>query len=440
MNSTWKRANWAVGTGLVILGLGTSLAAQTTRRPPTNLNFQVRPGITFAQAARASAIAGRAAAFAHPFTPGFNPFFNRMVTPAFPGSAFPFTTPFGVGGIGNPFITGLNPVTASLTSTSGLPGNAGYDPNAALYSNPYSGYNSPYGESQFGGYVRGVADVVSAIGRQMVDEQRARLMRQQVKQEQLETWKKGFDYWLYYRDRMPTAEDDRERAVALLVRRSLNDPPVGEIYSGQSLNTLLDDLKKKLTKESDFRGPPIPVDEDVLGHLNITPTQDSGNPGMLKNEGKFQWPVALRGPQFKEERETLTNLSPAAYEQAIRNRVDPGTLDAMTAAIKHLQDQLTGNIKDLTPRDYAEARRFLSNFDDALTLLRKPNSGDYFSNKAVKGKTIGELVQHMLNKGLRFAPALPGDEPAYTAVHRGLVVYASTLNNQLATERTEKEK
>jgi hypothetical protein len=274
----------------------------------------------------------------------------------------------------------------------------------------------------------------------MVDEQRSRLMRQQVKQEQLETWKKGFDYWLYYRDHMPTAEDDRQRAVQLLVRRSLNDPPVGEIYSGQSLNTILDDLKKKLTRESDFRGPPIPVEEEVLGHLNVTPTQDSGNPGMLKNEGKFQWPTALRGTQFKEDRETLTNLSPAAYEQAIRNRVDAGTLEAMSSAIKRLQDQLTDNIKELTQRDYAEARRFLRDFDDALTLLRKPNSGDYFSNKAVKGKTIGELVQHMLNRGLRFAPALPGDEPAYTAVHRGLVVYASTLNNQLATERVEKEK
>jgi hypothetical protein len=453
-----KHTGWAVGAAVMALGVGLpgvfaqstkTITITNTRSTPSqaprtsNPFFQIKQGLAISNASLSNAqkaLATRGLASVPPGLVGasmlgFNPFnpFNRGTFPALtatsPFLTTPFgTTPFGVGGVTNPY-------TAALTSTGALPFNAGYD--ASLYSNPYGENSNPYGnygESQLGGYVRGVADVVNATGRLMINEQQAHLLRQKVKQEQLETWKKGFDYWLYYRDHMPTAEDDRQRAVQLQVRRAQNAPPVGEIYSGQSLNTLLDDLQKKMTKDADFRNPALPLDDEALNHLNITPAQ-GGNPGILKNEGKFQWPQALNGPQFKEDRTIVSDLSPTIYDQVVRNRLDAGTLEAITAAVRRMEQQLTDSIRDLTPTQYAEARRFLSNFQDALALVKKPGSGEYFNAKALKGKTVGELVQYMLNRGLRFAPALPGDEPAYVAVHRGLIVFASNVNPQVATEQ-----
>src|SRR5262249_55203222 len=100
--------------------------------------------------------------------------------------------------------------------------------------------------------------------------------------------------------------------------------------------------------------------------------------------------------------------------------------------------QLNDSIRDLTPNQYGEARRFLSDFEDALALLRQPNASDFFGQKAPKGKTVADLVQQLLGKGVRFAPATAGDESAYIAIHRALAVYASNATAQVATEKPEK--
>ena len=61
---------------------------------------------------------------------------------------------------------------------------------------------------------------------------------------------------------------------------------------------------------------------------------------------------------------------------------------------------------------------------EALKLLEKPHAGYYFSGKfSARGKTVAELIQHMSYQGLRFAPAVAGDEAAYENLHRALVVY-----------------
>ena len=40
---------------------------------------------------------------------------------------------------------------------------------------------------------------------------------------------------------------------------------------------------------------------------------------------------------------------------------------------------------------------------------------------------MGDLVQGMTGKGQKFAPALAGSEPAYTAMHTALVTYYTGL-------------
>jgi hypothetical protein len=40
-----------------------------------------------------------------------------------------------------------------------------------------------------------------------------------------------------------------------------------------------------------------------------------------------------------------------------------------------------------------------------------------------QGKTVGDLVKDMSNKGLRFAPAQDGDEGAYSALYKAMAAY-----------------
>ena len=69
--------------------------------------------------------------------------------------------------------------------------------------------------------------------------------------------------------------------------------------------------------------------------------------------------------------------------------------------------------------DAIEAAGFLARLKESAAILQQPDVGGYLSGAyAAKGKTVRELVQYMASNGLRFAPALPGDEPAYRAVQR----------------------
>jgi hypothetical protein len=355
------------------------------------------------------------------------------------GAAFSPVSPFSLGG---------SPLANLYASPFA-------NPNGAL-SNPYGGFANPYAslganglygantgtgyggyyESELGGYLRGAAEVLNSEGRLMVSVQQANLLKQSAYREKLDNHRRYVDEWKYWRDNLPTAEDDRQRALQLQVRRSANDPPVGEIYSGQALNTLLEDIQKKQAKESDLSaGPRIALDEDIVHHLNVTGQENKGNPGLLKNEGRLPWPVSLAGPQYQAEREALNGLTAAAYDQAVGGRVDAASLVKMTNVVRHLREQLNGNIRALTASEYAEARRFLGDFEEALALLRQPGAGAYLGAKRPRAKNIAELVQDMVSKGLRFAPAIPGDEPAYRSVHQALVVYDRAANSQLKAER-----
>lgn len=398
---------------LAALGLAPSEVGAQFGTFGINPYFQVRRGLTIQQAAYNTALMGRAVSNWPPYAFGGNPFVSPAISPV---------SPFGAaaGLYSNPYAGYANPYTASLTSS------------------PYGGYDqgyggSYYGESPLGGYMRGIAGIISSEGNALVNIEQSNLLHEQVRRERMENRRRAFDQYLYEREHTPTPEDERARAMREQVRRSLNDPPMGDITSALALNTLLAHIQKK---GDNVQGPSIALDNDIVRHINVKSPSGGGNPGLLKNEGRLSWPVVLRGPQYKEERDVLNDLTPAAYDQAVSGKSDSATLESMTAAVRRLGEKLRENIKDLTPTEYSEGRRFLSDYEDALSLLRQPGAGDYFTQKAPKGKTVQELVQHMSKKGLVFAPAVPGDEGSYLALQRALAAYDAGINPQVVTEKT----
>jgi hypothetical protein len=344
-----------------------------------------------------------------------------------------------VGAIVSPSIGGSG---TFIPATSGLS-----NPYASLSSTPYggasgggdlsSGYGMPYygyGESPIGGYMRGTADIVSAQGKWMQSLQQASLTKEQVRQAMIATRGKSFDEYYYERKNTPTFESDRESFNNQQLLRSLNNPPESEITSGQALNDVLDDLVK-MSKQRELRAAAPPLDEDVLRRLNLTAGAGNGNAGLLKNDARLTWPLALRDETYKTDRELVNSLTPEAVHQAINGRVDAGTLRELAAAAQRLRQNLTANIRDMTANQYTEASRFLGYLDDAIRALGRPDAGDFFTRKYVaQGKDAAELVRNLAAKGLRFAPATPGDEAAYLAAHRALVAYDRAAKAQVVSD------
>jgi hypothetical protein len=461
-------------TGGACLALALPLAARAQFIQP---GFRVQGPIGLNQAAFNQAMTGQVHPGISPVSsfpygnplfnpianPIANPFANPALNPALnpsalanyfnPGLAFqsnplinpytsPFTSPYAAAalsaaytnpyaGAANPYAGYANPyLAASLTSSGyGGSGYGGYGDTGG-YGSPYAGY----GESPIGGYMRGTADIVGAQGRWMKDLQQASLTKEQVRQAKIDTRRKYFDEYYYERKNTPTFEQEREFFNNQQLLRSLNNPPESEIWSGQALNDILADVAK-MDKDKTARGPSIPLDEDVLRHINLNAGPGAGNAGLLKNDARLTWPLALRDESYKTDRELVNTLAPEAVHQAINGRVDAGTLRELTSAALRLRQNLTANIRDMTANQYTDASRFLGYLDDAVRALGRPDAGDYFTRKyAAQGKDVAELVRNLNAKGLRFAPATPGDEPAYLAVHRALAVYDRGAKAELASE------
>jgi hypothetical protein len=108
-------------------------------------------------------------------------------------------------------------------------------------------------------------------------------------------------------------------------------------------------------------------------------------------------------------------------------RVDPATMRQMADDVNQLRQLLRQNVGAVAVNQYIEAKAFLQSFDDALVALQQPDAARHFDGRyALRAQTVLGLVKHMAENGLRFAPALPGDEAAYRALHQVMAAYSRT--------------
>lgn len=342
-----------------------------------------------------------------------------------------FTMPGApAGGVYRPPVTQAAP-GSFINPLAGLLGGASMTsyPNSGYTQPPpepgYPGYSLP---DPYSGYLKGSADVVKAQGQYIKDTQQGYLMAEDVKRAKLAYRRANYEEWLWERANLPSLEDERIRTAKENLRRAQNDPPLPEIWSGQALNTLLQNAQ---TMVSSNKGqvPNVPLDEDVINKINLNSGKGGVNFGLLKNEGKLTWPLAIRNlepaGESKGVREQLQALTEAAVKKAKEGPVDPGTLREMESCADKLEKMLRKNISDLPFSEYTEGKRYLTNLRDGLKALREPNASDFANGKfKLKGNTVRDLVDYMSKNGLQIAPAVGGEENAYVALHRALVAFS----------------
>jgi hypothetical protein len=487
-----KRIGLAALAGLIVVGIHAPDAwAQRVQRAGNLVNpgspgyfpfFRVNPNLNIQQAAYNTSLAGHALSQVPPwaFFPGnfnnlnasgfnnlpgslqaavaasvangalnpvtlsantpFNPFALSTGALANPGAVSPFalsTNPYAFAGAAGGY--GALGGTASLTS-SGLPSNSGYDSAAygSYGSNPYAGY--PYGiPDSFGGYLRGGADVINAQGRFLVSRQQAGILREERAQKTIENHRRRVLQYLWDLDHIPTLQSLQERRDRINLRHYLNNAGPSEVTSATALNAILADLRKL---PNGTNGPRIPLNEQTLQNINVQAPGTNGNAGLLKNADGLPWPLALQGPEYKDQIDLINSNLADAVSGAAKNNVDPTTLRAMDRAVAAMQDTLRRNIRDLPIDQYTDASNFLANLAAGLNVLSHPNAAKQL--RTPKGATVADLVQWMNQNGMVFAPAVNGQEADYQALHQALVSYDNGIHGrspQVATEReTSSEK
>lgn len=299
-----------------------------------------------------------------------------------------------------------------------------YTNNRGFYGNGFGNY---YGRE--GGFLIGASSVIDASGQLQVTTQQAKLMQEQTKQEKLRTQRQAFDERRYEQMLTPTLEEERRYSQQQELRRSQNDPPITEIWSGKALNDLLKDLQK--LQSHGAYAPTSPLDQSMLKHINVTNGTTEGGNTKLVREGKTKWPLALRDKSFDKQRGDIDKLLPEAIQQAKGGEVDEDTLTSLIGAIKKLDKNLRSQVADISSTDYVRAKRYVSELESATKVLQDPNVANYFGKWSARGNDVAELVKHMTDNGLQFAPAGQGDQSFYTALHRSMATYDVALSNQV---------
>ena len=114
--------------------------------------------------------------------------------------------------------------------------------------------------------------------------------------------------------------------------------------------------------------------------------------------------------------ETVFGMATNSLEASI----EPTTVRDLKAYQQQMRKILESDIDELSPTQYIRADRFLRRVDTAIAALQDPNVSKYLGVGKGKIGNVAELIDYMSHQGLGFAPAVPGDEAAYTALYHAL--------------------
>jgi hypothetical protein len=327
-----------------------------------------------------------------------------------------------------------------LNPSSGL----GY--GSLLTSSAYGGYgSSSYGSGGYGsgsdgsygqsmenpyeGYLRGAVSLTTANAQYQLTIQQAKLVRHNAVRAAIQTRRTWIEEAEFERAHLPDPEKIRQAELARALDRARVSPPLTEIWSARSLNTLLGHLIAQQGRA--VRGPNVPLSVDTLKLINLTVGDTRGNIGLLKDNGNLHWPQLLQGGPFKEAHDDLRRHLRLAARTVATGKGTPAenTLSDLDAALKKLNETLDSRVSRLSVDQYVEAKRYLQLLGNTLTALKDRNVSNYFNGTwSAKGKSVAELVKYMADKGLRFAPATPNDEPAYLALYHALASFDAGIS------------
>lgn len=240
--------------------------------------------------------------------------------------------------------------------------------------------------------------------------------------------RKAFDRWALDRDQQLSANEAQRKQEDL--KRSLGNPSSGDLSSGIALNAIIDALEGSVDKLKTVHS--TAVDGAFLTRLNFT--RGSGSVGLLRNGGKIEWPAVYAkltpADDVAKMQAQVERFLQQAYSQVSETgKGDAEVLKNLALSISSLTELSSAGAKSLTFGENVDVKRFLKSLEDSVAFLKQPDAADWLPGKQkVNPQTVAELAQTMIEKKVRFAPAVVGNDYAYATMHRALVTLYGQVN------------
>lgn len=236
--------------------------------------------------------------------------------------------------------------------------------------------------------------------------------------------------------RLNNARDSNKR----ILERLKNHPELNgnEVVTGVALNFFKNRLSSTVvTFRSDYMGSRNSVN-DVSAQLHVTPAivhalqvrqnLPRGESFVFRlDDGKALqvdwWPPALRAPELKDVRSRFETARAKAVEVQSSIDFDANIRKLLLAHASLDEAFLRGQTREVRIKStqacmaYHDGKNFLQTLSAEIRRMEKLGPGGSSPQSlAFQGEELPELLTHMVRNGLEFAPAKPGDEPAYQQV------------------------
>ena len=353
------------------------------------------------------------------------------------GSNNPYTSvanqpPYNLSTLGKdrPLGFGYNPSTNPYT-TAVASAPAVAQPTGSAYTNQPTGYgnNGGYGYhpqvlTGYGSTLQGAASLTAAQGQYQVNNQQARILREQSRQMTYQTTRQRISLENDYED----MKNQRYRQSLVMTRRVIletarTNPQDIDIWAGSTLNVLLVSI---LAAPAPTRGPNIYLSQETLRGINLTDGTTRGSLALAKDEGKIDWTDALSDTAFDTPRKRFgENFASAMKAAQSGEKSDRSTLKDLQTDLKSLGDQLDDEVTTLSPDSYMASRRLLNKLKEGVKGLSESRIIASCNGSWKKDvRSVADLVTYCQQKGLQFSPAAAsGDAPCYTAAYLAIRAY-----------------
>ena len=177
-------------------------------------------------------------------------------------------------------------------------------------------------------------------------------------------------------------------------------------------------------------GYAIPLDQETLKHINVTPSNNSkGSNEFFKPGSLPDWPLAFDNDAFTEDKKRFGEALFAMGKSQLEGKTNLAKSADARKALTSIRENLFLLRFNVSSNDYVDGLTHLTKLTDTVEVLSKPQAKKYLDGTyAAKGDTVGDLLAYMTGKGLKFARATPGSEQYYAALYQSLVTYELSLS------------
>ena len=196
---------------------------------------------------------------------------------------------------------------------------------------------------------------------------------------------------------------DKDRAQ---VRDRIADHPEElDITDGNTLNLLMTEILSPANAARSLLSIRTPLRSDILRDIPFEDASEDITFCMHQLTMDGEWPLALRGPNFQPERDSIRQAMATALKADEKGDLDRGTIAAVSTAVDALRVKFEATIKPNDP-DYYPALTRVRTLAGLTKMLHSPKMDEILAElEDYQGTTLGDLLAFMQSFNLRFAPA-----------------------------------